>query len=90
MKRQTKGSDGARRHKAPGDRTGQDPTEELKRLRQEVESLRMERDGYLKALKVLLPPKKVRFSKEELKELEENGYSLEEILEEMKDLGITQ
>jgi len=60
-------------------------TEERDRLRAEVARLRTERDQYLRSLYALIPSE-FNFDEQELVALEQNGLTLDQILEDFKAL----
>jgi hypothetical protein len=62
--------------------------QEIARLQKENEALRRERDCYLRAVKKLLPVEDFSFDAEELAELERNGCTFDDILSDLKALGI--
>jgi len=57
-------------------------TEERDRLRAEVAKLRSERDQYLKSLYALIPSQ-FTFDEQELLTLEQNGLTLDQIMEQL-------
>lgn len=60
-------------------------TAERDRLRAEVAQIRTERDQYLRSLYALIPSK-FTFDQQELVALEQNGLTLDQILEDFKAL----
>ena len=80
--------------KDPDNGTASTPTsleqtlQELARLQKENEALRRERDCYLRAVKKLLPVEHFSFDADELADLEKNGCTFDDILADLKALGI--
>jgi hypothetical protein len=59
----------------------------LERLREENARLTVERDQYLRSLYALLPKSDITFTEEELRDLEQNGVTLDEFLKELEAFG---
>jgi hypothetical protein len=68
------------RHEAEVLRRGID---EGKQLREELQRIKAERDDYRSALFSLLPKEDFTFAAEELREMEQRGFSMDQILAEM-------
>jgi hypothetical protein len=53
-------------------------------LRQHVRKLERERDTYRKALLRLLPKERIRLTKQDIREMDASGLTLDNVLEQLK------
>ncbi len=55
-------------------------------LRQRIRTLEQERDTYRKALFRLLPKERIRLTHGDIREMDESGLTLDQVLEELRKL----
>jgi hypothetical protein len=75
----------AKAEQKPWEQICKELTEERDRLRVEVAEIRTERDQYLRSLYALIPSR-FNFDEQELAALEQNGLTLDQILEDIQAL----
>jgi hypothetical protein len=57
----------------------------IRALKARIKELETERDGYLQTVKALLPVKRFRFTRKELREAEANPFKLEDLIQELEN-----
>ncbi len=57
----------------------------IRALKARIKELEAERDGYLQTIKVLLPVKRFRFTRKELREAEANPFTLKDFIKECEE-----